>query len=187
MAREETQIATQILRAGNFTQPCRYASPVMGDRGPSPLVKGRWPKARGDREGEYEREALILSRPRWRFAQSIVTPGEAQRSGFAGKRRNKGAGAVFAARRKRRQADFATTSRHGQSRSPPAGGETSPAGNGTGLLSPPHPPPSGAPSPLWGEGIRAAKGRPYGVGDPPRRAGEDTRPCADTETAPFPS
>ena len=29
----------------------------------SPLVKGRWPKARGDREGEYERGALILSRP----------------------------------------------------------------------------------------------------------------------------
>ena len=40
----------------------------MGGRGPTPLVKGRWPKARGDREGEYEREALILSRPRWRFA-----------------------------------------------------------------------------------------------------------------------
>ena len=51
------------------------------------------------------------------------TPGEAQRSGFAGKRRSKGAVAVFAVRRKRRQADFATTSRHGQSRSPPAGGE----------------------------------------------------------------
>ncbi len=51
------------------------------------------------------------------------TPGEAQRSGFAGKRRSKGAGVVFAVRRKRRQADFATTSRHGQSRSPPAGGE----------------------------------------------------------------
>ena len=51
------------------------------------------------------------------------TPGEAQRSGFAGKRRSKGAGAVFAVRRKRRQADFATTSRHGQSNSPPAGGE----------------------------------------------------------------
>ena len=41
--------------------------------------------------------------------------------------------------------------------------------------------------PLWGEGIRAAKGRPYGVGDPPRRAGEDTRPYANTGTAPFPS
>ena len=27
------------------------------------LVKGRWPKARGDRESEYEREALILSSP----------------------------------------------------------------------------------------------------------------------------
>ena len=33
------------------------------------------------------------------------TPGEAQRSGFAGKRRSKGAVAVFAVRRKRRQAD----------------------------------------------------------------------------------
>ena len=51
------------------------------------------------------------------------TPGEVQRSGFAGKRRSKGAGAVFAVRRKRRQADFATTSRRGQSHSPPAGGE----------------------------------------------------------------
>ena len=63
VAREETQIATQILRAGNFTQPCRYASPVMGDRGPTPLVKGRWPKARGDREGEYGHGVSILSRP----------------------------------------------------------------------------------------------------------------------------
>ena len=63
VAREETQIATQILRAGNFTQPCRYASPVMGDRGPTPLVKGRWPKARGDREGEYGHKVSILSRP----------------------------------------------------------------------------------------------------------------------------
>ena len=53
------------------------------------------------------------------------TPGEAQRSGFAGKRRSKEAVAVFAARRKRRQADFATTSRRGQSHSPPAGGEIS--------------------------------------------------------------
>ena len=59
-------------------------------------------------------------RPRWRFAQSLVTPGEAQRSGFAGKRRSKGTNAVFAARRKRSGVDFATTSRHGQSRSPPA-------------------------------------------------------------------
>ena len=33
------------------------------------------------------------------------TPGEVQRSGFAGKRRSKGAVAVFAVRRKRRQAD----------------------------------------------------------------------------------
>ena len=55
------------------------------------------------------------------------TPGEAQRSGFAGKRRSKGAVAVFAVWRKRRQADLATTSRHGQSRSPPAGGEILPA------------------------------------------------------------
>ncbi len=54
-------------RAGNFTHPNRYASPRNGVRGPTPLVKGRWPKARGDREGEYEREALILSRPRRSF------------------------------------------------------------------------------------------------------------------------
>ena len=63
------------------------------------------------------------SRPRGRFAQSLVTPGEAQRSGFAGKRRSKGTNAVFAARRKRSGVDFATTSRRGQRNSPPAGGE----------------------------------------------------------------
>ena len=86
------------------------------------------------------------------------TPGEAQRSGFAGKRRSKGAVAVFAVRRKRRQADFATTSRHGQSNSPPAGGETpremarrvvAPHARKKAVSSsPPHPPPSGAPSPI---------------------------------------
>ena len=54
---------------------------------------------------------------------SLVPPGEAQRSGFAGNRKSKGTSAVFAARRKRSRVDFATTSRHGQSNSPPAGGE----------------------------------------------------------------
>ena len=76
VAREETQIATRILSAGNFTQPCRYASPVMGDRGPTPLVKGRWPKARGDREGEYGHEVSILSRP-----PAAKSPAEKRRSG----------------------------------------------------------------------------------------------------------
>ena len=66
-------------------------------------------------------------RPRWRFVQSLVTPGKAQRSGFAGKRRSKGTNAVFAVRRKRSGVDFATTSCHGQSNSPPAGGETPPS------------------------------------------------------------
>ena len=70
---------------------------------------------------------------------SLVPPGEAQRSGFAGKRRSKGTSAVFATRRKRSGVDFATTSRHGQSRSPSAGGETPPARNETALSSPPHP------------------------------------------------
>ena len=63
VARNETIKATQILRAGNSLHTYRYASPVMGDRGPTPLVKGRWPKARGDREGEYGHGVSILSRP----------------------------------------------------------------------------------------------------------------------------
>ena len=63
MARRELRPTTQILRAGNAAKSSRYASPVMGDRGPTPLVKGRWPKARGDREGEYGHEVSILSRP----------------------------------------------------------------------------------------------------------------------------
>ena len=63
MARRELRPTTQILRAGNAAKSSRYASPVMGDRGPTPLVKGRWPKARGDREGEYGHGVSILSRP----------------------------------------------------------------------------------------------------------------------------
>ena len=63
MARRELRPTTQILRAGNAAKSSRYASPVMGDRGPTPLVKGRWPKARGDREGEYGHKVSILSRP----------------------------------------------------------------------------------------------------------------------------
>ena len=39
----------------------------MGDRGPTPLVKGRWPKARGIGTSEYGHEVSILSRPRRRF------------------------------------------------------------------------------------------------------------------------
>ena len=63
MARRELRPTTQILRAGNAAKSSRYASPVMVDRGPTPLVKGRWPKARGDREGECGHKVSILSRP----------------------------------------------------------------------------------------------------------------------------
>ena len=38
-------------------------TPVIGDRGPTPPVRGRWPKARGGRVGEYGHEVSILSRP----------------------------------------------------------------------------------------------------------------------------
>ena len=53
VGRKETWAATQILRAGNLFLSLRYASPVMGVQGPTPLVKGRWPKARGDRDGRH--------------------------------------------------------------------------------------------------------------------------------------
>ena len=102
--RNRTQ-ALLILRAGNVL----------------PTPRGN-PRKWGPGKGDYEHEVPIWSRPRWRFAQSLVAPGEDQRSGFAGKRRSKGTNAVFAARRKRSGVDFATTSRHGQSRPPPAGG-----------------------------------------------------------------
>ena len=106
VARRGFRPATQILRAGTF---------LPGPRGN--------PRKWGPGKGDYEHKVLIWSRPRRRFAQSLVAPGEAQRSGFAGKRRSKGTNAVFAARRKRSGVDFATTSRRGQSHSPPAGGE----------------------------------------------------------------
>ena len=122
-------MATQILRAGNFL-PSQRDNPCQRGPGPTPPVRGEMSRSdKGGRVGDYEHKVLIWSRPRRRFAQSIVAPGEAQRSGFAGKRRSKGAVAVFAVRRKRRQADFATTSRRGQSNSPPAGGEIPPAYN----------------------------------------------------------
>ena len=136
-----------------FRHPLRFCAPEGFC-----LLQGVTPVNGGPGKGDYEHEVLIWSRPRRRFAQSLVAPGEAQRSGFAGKRRSKGTNAVFAARRKRRQADFATTSRHGQSHSPPAGGETPlrkepssgpmrASGPTKSVLSSlPHPAPSGPPS-----------------------------------------
>ena len=55
VAREESRKATPFLRAGNIVILFRRAPRKRGGRGPTPLVKGRWPKARGDREGEYGR------------------------------------------------------------------------------------------------------------------------------------
>ena len=91
--------------------------------GPTPLVKGRWPKARGDREGEYERGALILSRP---------------------------------------PAILWFLSHRWERNSPPAGGETPLRTTNAVRNLPPHPAPSGPPSPQ-GEGL---SGR---VWDPPLR------------------
>ena len=117
--------ALLILRAGNVLLTSR-GNPRIRGPGPTPPVRGR---CRVATEGigwatRSTGTVLLWSRPRRRFAQSLVAPGEAQRSGFAGKRRSKGTNAVFAARRKRSGVDFATTSRRGQSHSPPAGGET---------------------------------------------------------------
>ena len=151
--------ALLILRAGNVLLTSRGYPRIRGP-GPTPPVRGR---CRVATEGigwatRSTGTVLLWSRPRRRFAQSLVAPGEAQRSGFAGKRRSKGTNAVFAARRKRSGVDFATTSRRGQSHSPPAGGETplrkepsSGPMRASGptksvLSSPPHPAPSGPPS-----------------------------------------
>ena len=111
VARREFRQATQILRAGNFSRVYRRTSPVMGS-GESGPMGTKCPTA---------------ASPAAFWVISLVPPGEAQRSGFAGKRRSKGTSAVFATRRKRSRVDFATTSRRGQSKSPPAGGETPPS------------------------------------------------------------
>ena len=52
MARREFRPITQILRAENFAELFRRASPVTGVRG----------------KANMSASALILSRPRWRFA-----------------------------------------------------------------------------------------------------------------------
>ena len=122
--------------------------------GPTPPVRGRWPEGpEGVGWATMSTKCSSGAVPGGVLGYLSRTPGEAQRSGFAGKRRSKEAVAVFAARRKRRQADFATTSRRGQSNSPPAGGETplrkqylkggaprsSRPTQKTALPSPPHP------------------------------------------------
>src|SRR5699024_7396415 len=56
-------------------QVCLIGAPVKwGSRGPTPLVKGRWPKARGDREGEYGHKVPILSSPLGGFLASFWPP-----------------------------------------------------------------------------------------------------------------
>ena len=109
--------------------PLQGITPVMGSGESGPMDLG----------GAKRSRSPSAASPVAFWVISLVPPGEAQRSGFAGKRRSKGTSAVFATRRKRSRVDFATTSRHGQSRSPPAGGEIPPARNETALSSPPHP------------------------------------------------
>ena len=127
MARWELRKATQILRAGRAL----------------PTQRGN-PRKRGPGKAVLWAQSARRPRPRWRFVQSLVTPGEAQRNGFAGKRRSKGTNAVFAARRKRSGVDFATTSRHGQSNPPRRAEPCSFAGAAKFPESPPKPltPPS---------------------------------------------
>ena len=55
----ENNTVAPISAVGAGPRPARKAFPW----GPTPLVKGRWPKARGDREGEYGHGVSILSRP----------------------------------------------------------------------------------------------------------------------------
>ena len=174
MAREETQTATQILRAEKALPDPRgnprNGGPGPRGPGPTPPVRGRWPEGpEGVGWATMSTKCSSGAVPGGVLGYLSRTPGEAQRSGFAGKRRSKEAVAVFAVRRKRRQADFATTSRHGQSHSPPAGGEIPPADNEPN----PKPAPSSGPSghlppegkAFWGEPPSSA---PFGGTFPPR-------------------
>ena len=75
-----------------FRGPLRFCAPEMMHN----LPGGRSPVMGSGADSPCQGEMA-----RGRFAQSLVAPGEAQRSGFAGKRRSKGTNAVFAARRGR--------------------------------------------------------------------------------------
>ena len=81
VAREESRKATPFLRAGNIVILFRRAPRKRGGRGPTPLVKGRWPKARGDREGEYGR---ISAHPEPSPGDSLVTFSSLRKSLAAG-------------------------------------------------------------------------------------------------------
>ena len=101
----ENNTVAPISAVGAGPRPARKAFPW----GPTPLVKGRWPKARGDRESEYEREALILSSP---LGASLAS--------FWASRKK------LAARRRRNPP--AENHRGGASRRPRPTGETKPSG-----------------------------------------------------------
>ena len=95
VARQEFRPATQILRAGNLPLTFRYASPVMGSGESGPMDLG----------GAKRSRSPSAASPAAFWVISLVPHGEAQRSGFAGKRRSKGTSAVFATRRKRSRVD----------------------------------------------------------------------------------
>ena len=131
--------ALLILRAGNVLITSRGYPRKQGSGADSPCQGEMSRSDKGGRVGGYEHEVLIWSRPRWRFAQSLVTPHEALGSGFAGKTRSNGTNAFCAARGKGGGVGVARTTPHGQSRSPPAGGETALRITNAIRNPPPHP------------------------------------------------
>ena len=116
---------TQILRAGTSAELFR-----------------RDPRKRGPGYGEYEREALILSRPRRSFGFFPIAGKETRPAG-----RNP----------VRRRAESSRPTKRRKQHSPSAGGEIFPTYNNPLRNLPPHPAPSGPPSPQ-GEGLEKADG-----------------------------
>ena len=109
VARKKSQKATQILRAEKALPDPRGNLRKWGP-GPTPPVRGRWPEGpEGVGWATMSTKCSSGAVPGGVLGYLSRTPGEAQRSGFALERRSKEASAVFAVRRKRRQADFATT------------------------------------------------------------------------------
>ena len=96
VARIEWRKGTQILRAGKILPAPRGnprngrfclpqgVTPVMGSGADSPCQGEMSRSDRGDRVGDYEHEALIWSRPRWRFG-SFAAMGKGTRRPQAAK------------------------------------------------------------------------------------------------------
>ena len=117
--------ALLILCAGRIL-PTSRGNPRKWGPGPTPPVRGRWPEGpEGVGWATMSTKCSSGAVPGGVLGNLSRTSRRSPTKWVRREEEEQGTSAVFATRRKRSRVDFATTSRRGQSHSPPAGGETS--------------------------------------------------------------